>query len=62
MASLTLDPQILNTVVPPRQSFTSQYAGIFHFQVRKTCPEQTNWSRQDDEDGEADRLRREAVL
>ncbi|TNM99869.1 hypothetical protein fugu_012902 [Takifugu bimaculatus] len=32
IASLTLDQRILARVVPPDQTFTEDYAGIFHFQ------------------------------
>ena len=34
MASLTLNQRLFHQVVPEDQSFTENYAGIFHFRYR----------------------------
>ena len=33
IANVTLHQKLFNTVVPPDQSFESDYAGIFHFRI-----------------------------
>ena len=36
MANLTLNPKLFHQVVPDDQSFTENYAGIFHFRYNTT--------------------------